>query len=67
MQVRGAIWVRATWIIAFLEAIGLVMLFVLKVGQTNITSVLWAFLFVGPGIGVLCGHRRSARWLMIVQ
>jgi hypothetical protein len=71
MQTKGAIWVHATWITAFLEAAFLVILLVLstwlKVGEVDGSFVVWALVFGGLGLGVLRGNRRSAWWLVIVQ
>ena len=70
-QTKGTIWVRATWITAFLEAALLVILLALsqwlKEVETDGGFVVWALIFGGPGLGVLRGNRRSAWWLMIAQ
>ena len=63
-QRKGAIWVRATWITAFLEAALLVFLDVVDVDHSYL---LWALIFGGLGFGVFRGNRRSAWWLVIAQ
>jgi len=70
-QTKGAGWVKATWIIAFIEAAMLVFLLALyalfNFGDVDGGFVVWTLIFGGLGFGVFRGSRRSAWWLVGAQ